>query len=67
VGPNRYVTALETLTDGTSPLIAGPYVEQYHVTRRFVEIVSPLLSKRVARPLRRLMYHIIPKKLATKR
>ena len=55
-GPNRYVTALEALKDAASPLIAGPYIEQYHVTRRFVEIVSPLLSKRLARPLRRLMY-----------
>lgn len=55
-GPNRYVTALEALKDASSPLIAGPYVEQYHVTRRFVEIVSPLLSKRLARPLRRLIF-----------
>lgn len=55
-GPNRYVTALERLTDSGSPLIAGPYIEQYHVTRRFVEIVSPLLSKRLSIPLRNMMF-----------
>lgn len=55
-GPNRYVTSLEQLTDSGSPLIAGPYIEQYHVTRRFVEIVSPLLSKRLSIPLRDMMF-----------
>lgn len=55
-GPNRYVAALEALDDAKSPLIAGPYIEQYHVTRRFVEIIAPLLSKRLSPPLRRLMF-----------
>jgi hypothetical protein len=55
-GPNRYVTALEELTDSGSPLIAGPYIEQYHVTRRFVEIVAPLLSTRLSVPLRNMMF-----------
>ena len=55
-GPNRYVVALEQLTDPDSPLIAGPYIEQYHVTRRFIEIVSPLLSKRLSVPLRDMMF-----------
>ena len=55
-GPNRYVTALEGLTDSASPLIAGPYIEQYHVTRRFVEIVCPLLSRRLSIPLRNMMF-----------
>lgn len=55
-GPNQYVTAMERLTDSDSPLIAGPYIEQYHVTRRFVEIVAPLLSKRLSIPLRNQMF-----------
>ena len=55
-GENPYVTALEALNDSYSPLIAGPFIEQYHVTRRFVEIVAPLLSKRLAGPLRKMMF-----------
>jgi len=55
-GENPYVTALEALNDSYSPLIAGPFIEQYHVTRRFVEIVAPLLSKRLSIPLRKMMY-----------
>ena len=55
-GENPYVTALEALNDSYSPLIAGPFIEQYHVTRRFVEIVAPLLSKRLSVPLRKMMF-----------
>jgi hypothetical protein len=55
-GPNPYVTALHELEDANAPIIAGPYIEQYHVTRRFVEIVCPLLSKRLAPPLRAMMF-----------
>ena len=55
-GENPYVTALEALNESYSPLIAGPFIEQYHVTRRFVEIVAPLLSKRLSVPLRKMMF-----------
>lgn len=55
-GPNPYVTALNQLESGSAPIVAGPYIEQYHVTRRFVEIVCPLLSKRLASPLRAMMF-----------
>ena len=55
-GQNPYVTALDALKDNYSPLVAGPFIEQYHVTRRFVEIIAPLLSKRLAAPLRKMMF-----------
>ena len=55
-GQNPYVTALDALNDTYSPLVAGPFIEQYHVTRRFVEIIAPLLSKRLAAPLREMMF-----------
>jgi len=55
-GPTRYVRSFLELKDPASPLIAGPYIEQYHVTRRFVEIVAPLLSKRLAGGLRQMMF-----------
>ncbi len=54
-GKNAYVAALDEAGEG-APLIAGPYIEQYHVTRRFVEIIAPLLSRRLGRPLRALAY-----------
>jgi hypothetical protein len=55
-GQNPYVTALDALNDSYSPLVAGPFIEQYHVTRRFVEIVAPLLSRRLSAPLRQMMF-----------
>jgi hypothetical protein len=55
-GANPYVTALDALNDSWSPLVAGPFIEQYHVTRRFVEIVAPLLSRRLSAPLRSMMF-----------
>ncbi len=53
---NAYVTALDALNDQYAPLVAGPFIEQYHVTRRFVEIVAPLLSRRLSAPLRAMMF-----------
>jgi hypothetical protein len=55
-GPNCYVRRLEDLGNADSPLIAGPFIEQYHVTRRFLEIIAPLLSKRLSGPLRSMMF-----------
>jgi hypothetical protein len=53
---NAYVAALDALNDSYAPLVAGPFIEQYHVTRRFVEIVAPLLSRRLAPPLRAMLF-----------
>jgi hypothetical protein len=53
---NDYVVALDGLGDADAPLIAGPFIEQYHVTRRFVEIIAPLLKKRLSQPLRQMMF-----------
>ena len=55
-GENPYVTLLDALGDRWSPLIAGPFIEQYHVTCRFVEIVAPSLSRRLIAPLRAMMF-----------
>lgn len=55
-GENPYVTVLDALGDRWSPLIAGPFIEQYHVTCRFVEIIAPNLSRRLVAPLRAMMF-----------
>ncbi|GBH23623.1 hypothetical protein [Burkholderia vietnamiensis] len=55
-GENPYVSAVDALNGGYSPLVAGPFIEQYHVTRRFVEIIAPLLSMRLSIPLRTMMF-----------
>ncbi|WP_266156878.1 hypothetical protein [Dyella silvatica] len=55
-GENPYVTAINRLNGAYSPLVAGPFIEQYHVTSRFVEIITPLLSMRLAKPLRSMMF-----------
>lgn len=55
-GENPYLTAINKLDGSYSPLVAGPFIEQYHVTTRFVEIIAPLLSVRLAAPLRTNMF-----------
>jgi len=56
LGASRYLQMARWIKDSHHPLIRGTYVEQYHVTRRFVEIVTPLLSMRLAPGLRALMF-----------
>lgn len=51
-GASSYQSAIADPPAGYSPVVAGTFVEQYHVTRRFVEIVTPLLGMRLAPPLR---------------
>lgn len=55
-GENPYVTAINKLGGLQSPLVAGPFIEQYHVTRRFVEMIAPLLSRRLSAPLRSQLF-----------
>jgi hypothetical protein len=62
-GPNRYLTATSQLMDIGSPLAAGCYIEEHHVTRRFVEIISPALCKRLSEPLRKLMFRYYSEEL----
>lgn len=40
----------------SDPLVQGIFIEQYHVNRRFVEIIAPLLCKRLTAPLRKRMF-----------
>jgi hypothetical protein len=56
LGEGRFVSAVRSQPHGRSALMVGCYVEEYHVTCRFVEILTPLLRKRLAPPLRQLMF-----------
>jgi hypothetical protein len=56
LGDGRYVRAIRAQPRGGSPLMVGCYVEEYHVTYRFVEILTPLLRKRLALGMRQLMF-----------
>lgn len=55
-GENAFVAALDELGGAFAPLVAGPFIEQYHVTSRFVEIIAPLLRLRLAVPLRKMAF-----------
>lgn len=55
-GENPYVAAIDRLAGAYAPLVAGQFIEQYHVTTRFVEIIAPLLSMRLAPSLRAQMF-----------
>ncbi|MEM5370015.1 hypothetical protein V4C53_28805 [Paraburkholderia azotifigens] len=55
LGSNVYAAAA-LASDEITPLVKGLYVEQYHVTDRFVEILGPLLSRRLKRNLRTRLF-----------
>jgi hypothetical protein len=55
LGSNAYASAALASNDIT-PLVKGLYIEQYHVTDRFVEILGPLLSRRLKRDLRARLF-----------
>jgi hypothetical protein len=55
LGQGRFIEALGRAAPD-APLIAGCYVEEYHVTRRFVEMITPLMSKDLGPRLRKLAY-----------
>jgi hypothetical protein len=55
LGTSRYRLALAA---GTAPsrVVEGTYVEQYHATRRYVEVITPLLDRRVRDDLRAALF-----------
>jgi hypothetical protein len=55
LGSNAYASAALASHEIT-PLVKGLYIEQYHVTDRFVEILGPLLSRRLKRNLRARLF-----------
>lgn len=57
LGVSSYSTALAEQLRGISPLVQGIYIEQFHVTCRFVEIIGPLLTRRFKPELRSRMFN----------
>jgi len=55
-GESPFVTAIDLLDGAYAPLVAGPFIEQYHVTYRFVEIIAPLLRMRTSPGLRSQLF-----------
>lgn len=55
VGSERFIRSLVGQT-AHSPVVVGCYVEEYHVTRRFVEMITPLMAKSLSPRLRALVF-----------
>ena len=55
LGPSTFAAAAQASNE-VNPLIQGLYIEQFHVTERFVEIVAPLLTKRLPRKIRSRLF-----------
>ena len=51
LGQSRYVAMINDESTGFGPLVQGLFIEQYHVTQRFVEIIAPLMTKRTRSPI----------------
>lgn len=55
MGYPAYLKAVEA-DDAPKSLAFGCYLEEYYVTKRFVEMITPLMSKRFNEPLRQRIY-----------
>lgn len=55
LGPSKY-TRNVTAGSVSRSVVLGTYVQEYHVTKRFVEIIAPMLSKQLRPSLRRRMF-----------
>ncbi|OHX17062.1 hypothetical protein [Chromobacterium sphagni] len=63
LGESRYVQRVNADGASFSPLVQGLFVEQYHVTQRFVEIIAPLMTKRLRTPLKQRVYRYFQEEL----
>lgn len=63
LGESRYVRRLNAADAGFGPLVQGLFIEQYHVTQRFVEIIAPLMTKRLRSPLKLRVYRYFQEEL----
>ncbi|AUH50254.1 hypothetical protein CXB49_05175 [Chromobacterium sp. ATCC 53434] len=63
LGESRYVGSVNAAGAGFGPLVQGLFIEQYHVTQRFVEIIAPLMTKRLRTPLKQRVYRYFQEEL----
>ncbi|MCS3803936.1 hypothetical protein HNO92_003928 [Chromobacterium alkanivorans] len=63
LGESRYVSRVNAADAGFGPLVQGLFIEQYHVTQRFVEIIAPLMTKRLCSPLKQRVYRYFQEEL----
>jgi hypothetical protein len=56
LGEGEFRSIMKTVRSSTAPALIGCYIEEYHVTRRFVEIITPVLSKRLDPVVRNLTF-----------
>ena len=55
-GENKYISSINRQGGPSHPLTAGPFIEQYHVTRRFLEIIAPQLHTRFSPRIRHMFF-----------
>ena len=63
LGQSRYVAMINDESTGFGPLVQGLFIEQYHVTQRFVEIIAPLMTKRTRSPIKQRVYRYFQEEL----
>jgi hypothetical protein len=63
LGESRYLAAVNDSAAKFGPLVQGLFIEQYHVTQRFVEIIAPLMTKRTRTPIKQRIYRYFQEEL----
>ncbi|PYE21305.1 hypothetical protein [Paraburkholderia silvatlantica] len=63
LGESRFVKRINDDAAQFGPLVQGLFIEQYHVTQRFVEIIAPLMTKRTRSPVKQRAYRYFQEEL----
>jgi hypothetical protein len=56
LGVSRYISEVFASEAKFGPIVQGLFIEQYHVTTRFVEIIAPLMTKQLTRSMKQRVY-----------
>ncbi|WP_320533880.1 hypothetical protein [Robbsia andropogonis] len=56
LGESRFSIKINDPSAKFGPVVQGLFIEQYHVTQRFVEIIAPLMIKRTRTPIKQRVY-----------
>jgi len=67
VGKSRFVDSLAGISSAQAPLAIGCHVEEFHVTRRFVEMITPLMHLDLSGPMRALVYRYFAEEVGHER
>lgn len=64
LGESRFARQVDEEGAEAGSLVQGLFIEQYHVSRRFAEIIAPLMTRRMRLPMKQHVHRYFQEELA---